>query len=316
MFAWHRRRGLTLVEILVVLAVVAVMAGILVPVLYHARGAAKLAACTSNLAQISVATKMYYEDQGGPPVCELPLALADYVDSSEVFVCPEDERGTQDSYSEFFVARWDATNEQFLVGCPRHGGDKRAAIAFGRAACEADRLLDVTWNGEQVGPGDTVTGGEMVFSDGSRVRIANGVTVGMLVSFTTHGKPYSIIWVPEGSLGSVDCSVTPGSKFEVVTPAAIAGVQGTKFLVTVCDRTTSTNTYLPELATYVQVSEGVVLLRDRATKATKTLKAGRTNVCATAKKKAAYGPEYSKLGFRYGDYKGEVIVEPYSEGER
>jgi prepilin-type N-terminal cleavage/methylation domain-containing protein len=302
MFTWRCRRGLTLVEMLVVLAVITVMAGILVPVVYHARRAAKLSACTSNLAQIAVATKMYYDDHGGPPVTDLPVALADYVDSTDVFVCPEDVSTSHDSYSEFFVARRDATDEQFLVGCPRHAGDTRTAVAFARGSCEADRLLDVTWNGEPIGPGDTVTGGEMVFSDGSRVTIADGMTVGMLVSFTTHGRPYSIIWVPQGSQGCVDCSVTPGSLFEVVTPSAIAGVQGTRFVVYVSELATETNTLTAEVrsVTRVGVYKGAVLLVDRSTKKEHRLTPGNSKLCSKRKERTAKGPRWGRAGTRFG----------------
>ena len=312
MLQWQRRRGLTLVEVLVVLAVITVMAGILVPVLYHARGAAKLSACTSNLGQISLATKMYYEDHAGPPVTDLPVALADYVDSSDIFVCPADVKTSEDSYSEFFVARRDGTDEQFLVGCPRHGGDRRAAVAFGRGSCEHDGLLDVTWNGEPIGPGDTVTGGQMVFSDGSRVAIADNMTVGMLVSFTTHGRPYSIIWVPEGSEGCVDCSVTPGSLFEVVTPSAIAGVQGTEFQVWVYSQPSPISDAQDEArsVTCVEVQKGVVVVKDRATKAVKKLTVGKSSVCAKKKKNTPKGPKHGKKGKRHGK-----TINTYDDGD-
>lgn len=302
MFACYRRHGLTLVEVLVALAVMAVMAGILVPVVYHARSAAKLSACTSNLAQISIATRMYYDDHAGPPVTDLPVALADYVDSSEVFICPEDEKGSEDSYSEFFVARKDATNEQFLVGCPRHSGEKRTAVAFGRAACEVDQLLDVTWNGQPIGPGDTVTGGEMVFKDGSRVRIADGMTVGMLCSFSTHSKAYSIIWVPQGSEGYIDCSVTPGSLFEVVTPSSIAGVQGTRFGVCVRIKPDYANTLSQEerSVTLVKVYEGAVVLTNRATKKQHKLIPDRSSVVGEKTYKTAIGPRWGVKGMRFG----------------
>ncbi len=77
----------------------------------------------------------------------------------------------------------------------------------------------------------TVQGGQLTFTDGSKVSIAPDTTVGVLMSFATAGTTYSIIWVPENCLGGIYCEITPGSRFEVLTPAAIAGVQGTKFIV-------------------------------------------------------------------------------------
>jgi hypothetical protein len=54
----------------------------------------------------------------------------------------------------------------------------------------------------------------------------------------------------------LDVEVTPGSRFEVVTPAAIAGVQGTRFKVIV---TVEGELYCVK----VEVKEGVVVLKDR-----------------------------------------------------
>ena len=53
------RRGVTLVELLVVTAVIGVLAGVLVPVALKARVGAEGIKCKSNLAQIGKAALMY-----------------------------------------------------------------------------------------------------------------------------------------------------------------------------------------------------------------------------------------------------------------
>lgn len=57
------RRAFTLVELLTVIAVLGVLAGLLVPVLGAVRSKARSTECVSNLRQVGVATWLYIRDQ-------------------------------------------------------------------------------------------------------------------------------------------------------------------------------------------------------------------------------------------------------------
>ncbi len=62
-----RSRGFTLVEMLVVIAIIALMAAILLPIFKGIRGSVYRHSCMSNLQKIYHALKMYYADWGYYP---------------------------------------------------------------------------------------------------------------------------------------------------------------------------------------------------------------------------------------------------------
>lgn len=57
--------GFTLLELLTVVAVIAILAALLLPALSRGRLAAQRTRCTSNLHQLSLATQMYWDDHQG-----------------------------------------------------------------------------------------------------------------------------------------------------------------------------------------------------------------------------------------------------------
>src|ERR1700730_13516423 len=61
-------RGFTLIELMIVVAIIAILAGILIPNFVNARAQAQTAACESNLRSIATALELYYADNQVYPV--------------------------------------------------------------------------------------------------------------------------------------------------------------------------------------------------------------------------------------------------------
>lgn len=117
------RRGFTLIEVLIVIAIIAVLLSILFPALGEARRAAVRIACASNMRQIGIGLHMYADRNngrmpesthtaGGDMERTWIYTLAPYIGNVDTIrVCPADpnakerieENGTSYVLNEYFV---------------------------------------------------------------------------------------------------------------------------------------------------------------------------------------------------------------------
>jgi len=72
-------QAFTLAEMLVVIAIIGILAALLLPVLANAKSKGQRTACLNNLRQLSLATKMYADDNGGHLAASFPLGDADHL---------------------------------------------------------------------------------------------------------------------------------------------------------------------------------------------------------------------------------------------
>jgi prepilin-type N-terminal cleavage/methylation domain-containing protein/prepilin-type processing-associated H-X9-DG protein len=98
-YAWSRFRGFTLIEILVVLAIITVLAALLFPAFAKAREGARRTNCASNLKQITTASQLYLQDSDRryPPFPDeddgnsgWAWELRSYLQSDQIFQCPSE----------------------------------------------------------------------------------------------------------------------------------------------------------------------------------------------------------------------------------
>jgi prepilin-type N-terminal cleavage/methylation domain-containing protein len=101
-------KGFTLVELLLVVAVIAILAALLLPALGQAKAKAQRSACINNLRQINLGVRMYADDSSDafpPPKNDFPpdaftaytKLMKSYLgmtgaspERAKLFVCPAD----------------------------------------------------------------------------------------------------------------------------------------------------------------------------------------------------------------------------------
>lgn len=88
-----RQRGVSVMEVLAVTAIICILAGLLIPVLNESRRKGGLVQSTSNLHQLLLASQLYSEDSNG----HLPKGLFanvspfdNYVKEKKIWACPLD----------------------------------------------------------------------------------------------------------------------------------------------------------------------------------------------------------------------------------
>ncbi len=111
-----RPRGFTLIEMLVVIAIVAILIGLLLPAIEAARGSARSTQCQSNLRQLGLAAVQYRETNGSYP----PYRIED----ATVF----NNYGVQRPRWQWIMASW-------MGGYAQNPTAVAASVAAGDATC-------------------------------------------------------------------------------------------------------------------------------------------------------------------------------------
>jgi type II secretory pathway pseudopilin PulG len=256
----RKTRGFTLVQIVMVIAIISVLAALTVGFFGRGRAEARRAQCDVRLKALALALDAFRQENGRFPAKLNELIDKKYLESPEMLRCPDEVR-PNGSYAEYYIPR--APREAAKMGevpllvCPLHEEHNHGMQAYrGRYTKQfmvAQARLTAANNVKIERPDGkgpmaatqnlTLRGGDILdvtgnatiqFADGSTCELSGGSKMTVLQSYIEGGGGGAPLYtIVKQTLGKVRYRVTSGSKFDVVTPAATAGVRGTEFDVDV-----------------------------------------------------------------------------------
>ncbi|MDF2440976.1 MAG: hypothetical protein JWN98_1960 [Abditibacteriota bacterium] len=207
-----RRRGFTLVQIVVVLAIILILASLTVGVFAKGRKGAQRAQCDTNLKALAIALDAFRQENARYPLTLSELPTRKYLDNADVLTCPSDPRDAG-TYADYYIPRAprngfvqrDSKNnykplpsgrviktEPPIVVCPFHEGDgEHGAQAFvGRATKQfstrpAQLIAAAGSTIERPGEAPIPATTNMELHGGDRIRTAGGMATIRFADGTT-----------------------------------------------------------------------------------------------------------------------------------
>lgn len=152
-----QQKAFTLIELLIVLAIIAILASLLLPALGRAKDQARNAACVSNLRQLAMAARVYADDNKNV------MPAAELLPTS-----PVDPAHPQPRICDVLapdVGRTSGTNSSLVFKCPADDLGRYAAegasyewnIELNGRRMDETRSQDLKFNFIAVGSGGTMT---------------------------------------------------------------------------------------------------------------------------------------------------------------
>ena len=110
--------GFTLLALLIVVAIIAILAGILIPNFVNARAQAQTSACESNLRAIATAMELYYSDNqrypdAGPIPDALNIGPVTYLNNT-----PRDPADAGATPGKYTFTQPTGDGQSYLIVCP------------------------------------------------------------------------------------------------------------------------------------------------------------------------------------------------------
>ena len=211
-----------------------------------------------NLKSIAIALDAHRQENGLYPARLADLRTKKYLQDAGLLHCPRDP-SPDGTYEAFYAIREPRDSAELpMIMCPFHEEDSRHGIQAYKGGFTtqfaakpallsgangvtiqhpgqdqvAARANSELHGGDRIrtGPSGVAT---IQFADGSTAQLQANSDVTLLQSFVEEQSGGSLFTLVRQTWGEVTYRIHTGSKYDVVTPTAVAGALGTVFRITI-----------------------------------------------------------------------------------
>ncbi|MFH1732981.1 MAG: hypothetical protein ABIF82_15200 [Planctomycetota bacterium] len=229
-FSSKASRAFTLCSILVVLAILALLVGLVLMGAATMRGRAELTLVASRANQLSTALRLYYQRHRRFPEAypaDLERDLGPYVDGADLFVSRAHPEAAAAPLNRSYVAPLELSDKRYVLSIDPARVEDRCVVLFGDAVVEIVEDLAVYHDGLPVESGDIVTGGVLRFTSGAAMGLSESTSVTVVRSFKANdGALFHIVKHDKGSSGSAEYVVPDDAVMEAASEPALVLMRG------------------------------------------------------------------------------------------
>ena len=226
----RRRRGFSLVQVLVVIALIIILGGMLVRGLLWVKYQADIAMLTSNAHHIGTALHLYYQKHRTFPSAypaHLEQDLASYVSGEELFTCPANPAARAAPLNASYITPVFRYEHAYVLGLDSRYDENISVVLFSNATTEVVEKLPIFHNEVPFMHGNRATDGVITFGSGSTVELTAGTTATVANSFRSQdGTAFNIVKFDEGVTSSAKLTAVDTDIIELASYPGLVFMRG------------------------------------------------------------------------------------------
>ena len=226
----ERSRGFSVYELLVMVGIFGVLAGLVFQGSVWIKSHADLAVLTSRCQNLGTALQLYYQKHRSFPdafPAHLEQDLAAYIPDEAFFTCSANPAARAAPLNASYVTPVLGYKNAYVLGLDTRFDEDVSVVLFSNLTTEVVEKLPVLHNLEPIILGNRATEGTITFASGSEVQLNSNTTATVVNSFrSADGTPFNVVTFDKGVGSSAQLTAVGSDIIQLVSYPGTAFLRG------------------------------------------------------------------------------------------